>query len=167
MQNAIRFLALAISALVLSACAVAPTGAEFSPATRSDPNSALVYVYREPGLVYGGRPAYFYINGTNVFDLSPGGYSWVALPPGQYKIKQAWPADLMKKSMEADLAVSAGETRFLSFATGVCDKYVYNGICINWTLIEQPQQSALASLRTKRLQDNFGAAKLKEALDTP
>lgn len=148
-------------AVFLSGCAA--TGPVYKP-VENDPGKALVYVYRGTGFALGGRSAYFYVDGVNVFDLDQGGYSWVSLPPGPYKLKQSWPVDAFAKSTELDLDVRAGEIRYFSFQTGICQGGSRE-ICIQWEFRDQPPEVGRAAIADKRFQQNSGAAKLKMQLD--
>jgi hypothetical protein len=153
---------LLLLAVFVSGCAA--TGPVYRPVENVDPGNALVYVYRGTGFALGGRTAYFYVDGVNVFDLDQGGYSWVSLPPGRYKFKQSWPVDIPARSTELDLEVRAGETQYFSFQTGTCQGG-YREICVQWEFRHQPPDSGRAAIADKRFQKNFGAAKLRLQLD--
>jgi hypothetical protein len=147
---------------LLSGCAA--TGPVYEPVENADSGNALVYVFRGAGFAMGGRTAYFYVNDINVFDLDQGGYSWVSLPPGRYKLKQSWPIDVMAKPTELDLEARAGETLYFSFQTGMC-KAGFREICVQWQFRGLPADEGRSAIADKRFQPNFGAAKLKSMLD--
>lgn len=147
---------------LLSGCAA--SGPIFKPPEDADPGNALVYIYRGTGVAFGARSAYFYVNDVNVFDLNQGGYSWVSLPPGNYRLKQSWPADIFAKSIELDLEVHAGETRYFSFETGTCQGG-YREICLQWRFQGQSPDTGRLAIADKRFQQNFGASKLRLLLN--
>lgn len=145
----------------LSGCAA--TGSVYKPVENADAGNALVYIYRGTGFALGGRSAYFYVNDVNVFDLDSGGYSWVSLPPGRYKLRQSWPVDLMARSTEAQIEVRAGEIRYYSFQTGMCQGG-YREVCVRWEFNAVAPDSGRAEIPNKRFQENFGSAKLRQQL---
>lgn len=98
-------------AITLSLVGCTATGPTFKTVDSVPPGEATLYVYREGGLGFGARSAYFYVNDINVFDLDRLGYSWVALPPSRYKIRQSWPVDLMARSTQFEIDLKAGEVR--------------------------------------------------------
>lgn len=157
-----RRLFLSVLVALLSGCAA--TGPVYKPVQDADPGNALVYVFRGAGFAMGGRTAYFYVNDVNVFDLDQGGYSWVSLPPGNYKLKQGWPIDVMAKPTELDLEARAGETLYFSFQTGTC-KAGFREICVQWQFRGLPAGEGRSAIADKRFQPNFGAAKLKSMPD--
>lgn len=157
-----KFIAVAtLVVLLLTGCAA--TGPAFQPVANVDPGSGLVYVYRAKTFALGARAAYFYINDVNVFDLNADGYSWVSLPAGTYKLKQKWAADIWAKPVEVNLDVRPGETRYLSFETGVCASG-YKEICLQWTLRSETAQVGQQAIVDKKFQENFGLTKMQEQL---
>ena len=141
----------------LSGCVA--TGPLFSPAPAPAANSAIVYIYREGGMALQARAAYFYVNDVNVFDLNAEGYSWITLPAGQHKLRQAWAVDMLAKPLNVDLYVKPGETKYISFQTGTCPAG-YREICLQWEMREKPPHVGSIEIQNKRFQDNFGAEKL-------
>lgn len=159
---------MALVLAVLAGCAgqgpkFHPPGPVFEQVANRDPNRALIYIYRPVTFALGGRAAYFYINDVNVFDINIGGYSWVELPPGTYKLNQKWAFDVIAKSIEMNIAVKAGEVRYMSFQTGGCGSGG-GQICISYTLQEQPELIAGPAIADKHFQDNFGLSKLNAVL---
>ncbi len=152
-------------AIVLSGCAA--TGPVFTPVAPPDPDSAVVYIYRERTFAFGARAAYFYVNDVNVFDLNADGYSWLTLPAGRYKLRQTWALDIIPKPIEANVELKAGEIRYLSLSTGVCrGGYRLHEVCVERELRNQPPQVGRAAIADKHFQENFGMAKLKRQLGT-
>jgi hypothetical protein len=143
--------------LFLSGCAA--SGPTFTPAEKLGPNEGLVYIHRDNGFGLGGRTAYFYINGVNIFDLDRKGYSWISLPAGHYTLRQKWPADVTPKSLSIELDIEAGQTRYFGFGTDLCSDR-----CIQYELHEQQPSVGRATIAEKHFQPNFGAAKLREVL---
>jgi len=154
-----RYLILALT--VLAGCAA--TGPTFKEVENTDPGSAIVYVYRDNSLVLGVRPAYFYVNKVNVFDLQRSGYSWVSLPPGRYTLHQQWPIDLLKGPLQLDIDVRAGDVRYFSFQTRLdgCPSG-YPQTCALYELREQPSAVGRAVIADKHFEENFGLEKLKQ-----
>ena len=155
----IKYIFFVCLGMIVSACTA--VGPAFKPVERVDAKTTLVYIYREESFALGGRSAYFYINDINVFDLAPGGYSWVTLPSGIYKIKQKWPLDVSWKSIEITLEVKPGETRFYDFYTGACP-VGSQPICIEWTLRSIPSDSGKRAILNKKFQPNFGLEKMQQ-----
>lgn len=105
------------------------------------------------------------MNDVNVFDLNADGYSWVVLPSGTYKLKQKWAADIMAKPVEINLDVRPGETRYLSFQTGVCGGG-YRLVCLEWSLRSETAAVGRQAIEDKKFQENFGQTKVTEQLRT-
>lgn len=143
--------------LFLSGCAA--TGPIYRPADNVNPKNAVIYVYRGTGFAFGARSAYFYINNVNVFDLDQGGYSWVSLPPGRYKLKHSWPVDVVAKSSELDIQVEAGQNLYFALNTGMCNN-LSPGVCVKWGVEERTPEIGKTEIADKKFQKNFGALKL-------
>jgi hypothetical protein len=157
MKSSTKLATVALAAALLSGCAA--RGPAYKPAEDLPPGNALVYVYRGSSFAFGARSASFYVDDVNVFDLRAGGYSWVSLPPGHYKLKQTWPIDMMAKSVEIQLDVRAGEASYVSLQTGTCS---YRMIC--WELRAQPPAVGQEAIADKKFQDNLGPEEVKAEL---
>jgi len=149
-------------ALTLSLVGCAATGPAFKAVESIPPGEATLYVYREGGLALGARSAYFYVNDINVFDLDRLGYSWVALPPGRYKLRQSWPVDVLARSTQFEIDLKAGEVRYFSFGTGNCAAG-YREICYSFR--ELPAGAGRAAIADKQFQENFGTTKVRQSLE--
>lgn len=98
-----------------------------------------------------------------VFTLSVG-YSWIALPPGHYKLRQSWPIDVMSKTTQLEVDLRQDEVRYSSFGTDGCSSK-QGEICIRYALQEVPVNTGRAAIADKRFQENFGAGKLHQSLE--
>ena len=152
---------LSITTTLLVGCAA--TGPTFSPAPVVDPDATNVYIYRRTALALGGRAVYVFINDVNVFDLNSGGYSWVSLPAGDYKLTQKWGFDMLAKPLVLDIQVKPKQVRYFSFETNLCNGG-YKEICLGWRLREESPEVGSAEIQKAKFQENFGAAKLSEKL---
>lgn len=144
---------LVLSLLLLTGCAA--QGPLFTHAPEPTSDNALIYIYRTPAFGLGGRDAYFYIDGKNIFDLSAEGYSYVYVSPGQHELTQKWPLDVAGgKTIAWTIDVKPGQTRYFWFSAGAGIAGITQVISIqfNWKLDEVPKETALRHLATERFQ---------------
>jgi len=144
---------------VLSACSA--TGPIYQSAPAPSDTDALVYIYRPEGQTLRLRDSYFYVNGINIADLSPEGYTWFHVPAGSYSIKQSWPADISPwedKSLVLPATWRPGQTYYYRL-------YTWGGHpSIMWTFSEVPAETALQEIKYCKLQPAFGIETLKNQL---
>lgn len=153
-----------IAVALLGGCAA--TGPVFRPMEKVEPGNGLVYVYRVDTFAGGGRSTPLYVEDVHVFDLKAGGYSWLSLPAGKYKLRQELPWNLVTKSNELVLDVRSGETSFyaVSTATGSCLTGQPSCIGICWTLRNVNAQVGRSEVADKRFQENTGLTQLRDTL---
>lgn len=156
-----RFLAVLLTFLLLSGCAA--TGPAFTPAPHPDANAkqALVYIYRSDTFAFGGRDAYFYVNGVNVADLSRNGYTWFHAPAGTHQLVQKWPIDVSRQSLEGKVEWIAGETYYYKLLTD--SESSHPTLTLRWRLAAVSPGIAEAELRATKYQPAIGASKLATA----
>ncbi|PBI88576.1 hypothetical protein BKP43_33570 [Variovorax boronicumulans] len=154
-----RALAYVLTAVLLAGCANA-RGPTFRPAENIKPEDGVVYVYREEAFASGARSAYFYVDGVNVFNLDTGGYSWAALPPGSHKLRLEWAWDMLKKPVEMDISIRAGEAKYVALKTNTC-MVPGNVTCLDVGLRETSAAIASQEIRSMAFQENFGLERLK------
>lgn len=97
---------------VLAACASGPTYSELQKTTAPlAANSGRIYLYRSGGMFGAAIQPSVKIDGKVVGDAVPGGYFYVDLPAGSYKISAT-------TEVERDLTVTleAGQTRYVTLS---------------------------------------------------
>jgi hypothetical protein len=155
----LRVSATSLAAIILTGCAA--MGPKFTQAPAPNTDSALVYIYRNNSLAWGGRDAYFYVDDINIADLSRNGYTFFKVKPGVHKLKQKWPIDLTLglKKLELSAQWEAGKTYYYEFSTDAMANKIY------WTLQLTAESDAIGSIQATRLQPAFGQEKLAAFLD--
>ncbi len=130
--------ALLLLSVALAGCATA-TGPEFRQTEIPEmQDSSLLVAYRTSGLVGAAYKLKLYLNGTAVFALPTGGYSYVRIPAGNYTICDSNQKAKFGKRC-ADFSAKNGMTNYVAFDTG-------NMGSVPATLKIQPREEALASL---------------------
>ena len=153
-----KLLLVIFGALVLTGCAA--TGSAYTQAPQPQGNQSLVYIYRVDTFALGGRDAYFYVDGTNVADLSRNGYTWFHAPPGDHVLQQKWPIDVsMFQKIEAPVTWEAGKSYYYRFVTLGGDGRP-GTITIRWQLSQVSESQAQQEMTNTKLQPAFGAGKL-------
>ena len=146
---------------MLVSCAV---GAGYAPAPEPPAGKALLYLVRSAVTYGGGYRTEFSANDRIIASLYDGGYSWIYLDAGSYKLK-AGNADL---NFKVDLV--AGETYYIRYRQVVKpDKYAVQVYDIFERLsLEQAKQDLLKA-RYKPSNDYHSAkfTKLRDYQNTP
>ena len=143
--------------MVLSGCAA--TGQSYTEAPKPKETEALVYIYRVDSFALGGRDAYFYVDGTNVADLTRNGYTWFHAPAGTHKLAQKWPIDVTFNSkMELPVTWEPGQTHYYRFIASMGAPGSMN--LFEWELAQVVEEKAIAEMKNTKLQPAFGAQKL-------
>lgn len=102
-----RFFAIVLLVMLLAACNSAPKtlgsflsnpkGPNFVPLETLHPDHAMVYIYR-PANSWGAQEIQapsFFVDGTQVFGLKSGSYSWLELEPGVFDFYARRPFTLL------------------------------------------------------------------------
>ena len=105
----VRVLCLA-AAVWMMGCA-GPTGPKFQPAV-SDPQKAVLYVFRESGGGLDRSAIEISINQQSAGQLRPGQYLVRSLPPGEYFVRAA-----SKSNMVRALTLVEGDVAYLRVTT--------------------------------------------------
>jgi hypothetical protein len=144
----------------------AAMGTDYAQAPQPQANQALVYIYRVDTYALGGRDAYFYVDGTNVADLSRNGYTWFHAPSGKHVLQQKWPIDVsMFKKLEIPANWEPGKAYYYKFVAFGGDS-LPGTITIRWRLSEVSESQAQQELKDTKLQPSFGSAKLNQSSAT-
>ncbi|WP_338848744.1 DUF2846 domain-containing protein [Massilia sp. W12] len=111
---------LALPQLAYSADAAQPGAAMqhdgFLQQTPPNPSQALVYVYRSDSYLLDEHAITLSFNGKRLMSLERHTYSWVYLAPGEYEIRQRWPAEVpVGRDTRLQQRFEGGKTYFLRF----------------------------------------------------
>ena len=88
-----------------------PTGPKFQPAV-SDPQKAVLYVFRDSGGGLDRSAIEISINQQSAGQLRPGQYLVRSLPPGEYFVRAA-----LKSNMVRALTLAGGDVAYLRVTT--------------------------------------------------
>lgn len=97
-------------------------GEVFVPATRTQPDSAIVYLYRPDSAWAASEavPASLFLNGKRLPSLTNNHYYWVEMPAGTYRlaVRRPLPPLYFQKGTVVDFQVDAGQTYYLRYFEG-------------------------------------------------
>jgi hypothetical protein len=145
-----RRIALALL-LPFAIAACAASGPLYVEAPLPANGDAIVYVYRMPTIASAARDAHFHIDGRHVFDLSNGGYAYIALPAGKHELMQDWSWEIAwGKAIKLPVVVKAGEVRFFRFGGDMTASG--SAIATVWNLSEVAPAEARQEIAGMRLQ---------------
>lgn len=109
-----------------------PAGPLFEEMDTLDPRHAMVYIYR-PSTSWEDQELQapsFFVNGTKVFGLKSGSYTWMEIHAGKYQFYAKRPLSILyiKKIFELDLSLLGGKTYFLRYSEGAPFNYKAEGL---------------------------------------
>ncbi len=137
-----------------------PQGPLFEPMDTLDPRNAMVYVYR-PSSTWEDQELQapsFFVDGTKVFGLKSGSYTWLELHAGRFQFYAKRPLSILfiKKVFELPLAVEGGRNYYLRYSEESSFDYKAEGLNPDdfmhaGFLQEVPESVALAEIAALKL----------------
>lgn len=137
-----------------------PKGPLFEPMDTLDPRNVMVYVYR-PQTSWEDQELQapsFFINGSKVFGLKSGSYTWVELHAGTFNFYAKRPLSILfiKKIFQLDLKLDGGDTYYLRYSEDAPFDYAGEGLdareYMNDGYLQQvPESVALAEIASLKL----------------
>ena len=131
---------LAALAFLAALAGCAASGPAYQPAPEPGQGQALVYIFRPLTMAgYSSRDAYFFVDNQNVANLSNGGYSWVHMPAGEYRLTMRWPPDITL-GRDRDVILPARWTagRKYFYRMDVSSKPAAGGTLHQWRIVAVP-----------------------------
>jgi len=104
----IKISVLIIITTLATGCTTFAKGHAFRSASSPDQNSSLLYIYRTESTPFMRQPTVL-INGEELLDLPNGGYTYLYLRPGEYRIEFDWAWDVSYNDREIELDARPGE----------------------------------------------------------
>ncbi|NRB40315.1 MAG: DUF2846 domain-containing protein [Pseudomonadales bacterium] len=128
---------------VLTGCAAAPSGEQFTALKKPSENKSLVYIYR-PNVYYGKAITYpVLLNKEKIADIGNRGYFTLNLDPGVYNIRP----DTASIDHDLEVKLDAGKTKFLELYTN--EKFALC-FCTTLQFREVSEKVALGELNDTR-----------------
>lgn len=137
-----------------------PQGPLFEPMDTLDPRNAMVYVYR-PSSRWEDQELQapsFFVDGSKVFGLKSGSYTWLELHAGTFQFYAKRPLSILfiKKIFELPLAVEGGRNYYLRYSEEAPFDYGAEGLdpaqfMHDGFLQEVPESVALAEIAALKL----------------
>lgn len=87
---------------------------------KSDPDHALIYIYRTTNHALGLRTAYFNIDNVELAELNRGDFTWIKIPAGSHDLSfnWAWDISLGRKTGQVQ-SFEGGRTYYYRFSPDV------------------------------------------------
>ncbi len=137
-----------------------PKGPMFEPMDTLDPRNVMIYVYR-PSTSWEDQELQaptFFINGSKVFGLKSGSYTWVELHSGTFNFYAKRPLSILfiKKIFQLDLKLDGGGTYYLRYSEDAPFDYAADGLdpkafMHDGYLQQVPESVALAEIASLKL----------------
>lgn len=137
-----------------------PQGPLFEPMDTLDPRNAMIYVYR-PSTSWEDQELQapsFFVDGTKVFGLKSGSYTWLELHAGTFNFYAKRPLSILfiKKVFEMDLKAIGGRNYYLRYSEDAPFDYQAEGLNPDefmhaGYLQEVPESIALAEIASLKL----------------
>lgn len=137
-----------------------PQGPLFEPMDTLDPRNAMIYVYR-PSTSWEDQELQapsFFIDGSKVFGLKSGSYTWVEVHAGTFKFYAKRPLSILfiKKIFELDMKVDGGRNYYFRYSEDAPFDYKADGLNPGeymhaGFLQEVPESVALAEIASLKL----------------
>lgn len=137
-----------------------PRGPLFEPMDTLDPRNAMVYVYR-PSTSWEDQELQapsFFVDGTKVFGVKSGSYTWLELHAGTFKFYAKRPLSILfiKKIFELQMPVEGGRNYYLRYSEDAPFDYKAEGLNPDeflhaGFLQEVPESVALAEIASLKL----------------
>lgn len=137
-----------------------PKGPLFEPMDTLDPRNAMVYVYR-PSTSWEDQELQapsFFVDGTKVFGVKSGSYTWLELHAGTFKFYAKRPLSILfiKKIFELEMPIEGGRNYYLRYSEDAPFNYQAEGLNPDEFLHarflqEVPESVALAEIASLKL----------------
>ncbi|MFZ5722430.1 MAG: DUF2846 domain-containing protein [Pseudomonadota bacterium] len=151
-----------------------PRGPLFEPMDTLDPRNAMIYVYR-PSTSWEDQELQaptFFVDGSKVFGLKSGSYTWLELHAGTFQFYAKRPLTIffIKKVFELEMTVEGGRNYYLRYSEDAPFDYVAEGLDPKdfmqaGFLQEVPESVALAEIASLKLDQQgvyFEAGRIAE-----
>lgn len=137
-----------------------PRGPLFEPMDTLDPRNAMIYVYR-PSTSWEDQELQapsFFVDGTKVFGVKSGSYTWLELHAGTFKFYAKRPLSILfiKKIFELEMPIEGGRNYYLRYSEDNPFDYKAEGLNPDdflhaGFLQEVPESVALAEIASLKL----------------
>lgn len=127
-----------------------PQGPLFEPMDTIDPRNAMIYVYR-PSTSWEDQELQapsFFVNGTKVFGLKSGSYTWLELHGGPFTLIAKRPLSILfiKKIFTLDMTVNGGQVYYFRYSEDKPFNYAAEGLNPDEFLHDGPMQQVPESI---------------------